>query len=178
MRIRMGLLQVLWVCGIAVATAMPAAAAGPEAGASNDAVSQTAAPSAGVSGAADAPGDLAPSPDASAVTTPDGVALRFMDRPIVTFHGTVAGATPSVRAARAQAVLESLPPGAFDAPVDLLRGSLSGVSGIAFRLQDRILFALTPDDLAPGDTRSLDAAAADVRSRLQVAFSARREQLH
>ncbi|WP_170936016.1 mechanosensitive ion channel family protein [Pandoraea sp. PE-S2R-1] len=178
MRIRMGLLQVLWVCGIAVATAMPVAAAGPEAGASNGAASQTGATPVDASRATDAQGDVAPSPDTSAVATPDGVALRFMDRPIVTFHGTVAGATPAVRAARAQAVLESLPPGAFDAPVDLLRGSLSGVSGIAFRLQDRILFALTPDDLAPGDARSLDAAAADVRARLQVAFAARREQLH
>ncbi|MCE4059429.1 mechanosensitive ion channel family protein [Pandoraea sputorum] len=158
MRIRMGLLQVLVVVGIAVApltaavSATSAVAASPEAS----------------SGAA----------DTSANAPNDGAELRFMDRPVVTFRGTLAGATPEVRAARAQAVLDSLPGSTFDLPVDVLHASLGGVSGVAFRVRDRILFALTTDDLAPGDPRPLDAVVAEVQTNLQTAFAARREQLH
>ncbi|VVE87028.1 mechanosensitive ion channel family protein [Pandoraea bronchicola] len=172
MRIRMWLLQVLVVCGVAAAPGAPADAATSSAVAAAPQGADTASGGSGASGA------VSPESDASAGDAQDGVELRFMDRPVVTFRGVLAGATPAVRAARAQSVLESLPGRAFDAPVDVLRASLGGVSGVAFRVQDRILFALTADDLAPGDPRTLDAVAADVQNRLQVAFAARREQLH
>ncbi|VVE65622.1 mechanosensitive ion channel protein [Pandoraea anapnoica] len=158
MRIRMGLLQVLVVVGMAVA---PLA----------DAVSATSA-------LASSPEASLGASDASANAPNDGAELRFMDRPVVTFRGTLGGATPEVRAARAQAVLDSLPGSTFDLPVDVLHASLGGVSGVAFRVRDRILFALTTDDLAPGDPRSLDAVVAEVKTNLQTAFAARREQLH
>ncbi|WP_353190859.1 mechanosensitive ion channel domain-containing protein [Pandoraea pnomenusa] len=160
MRIRMGLLQVLVVCVVAVVPGFAANAATSEAPASGDV------------------GPVTASQAAAGADMQDGVELRFMDRPVVTFRGVLGGATPAVRAARAQAVLESLPGRDFDAPVDVLRASLGGVSGVAFRVQDRILFALTADDLAPGDPRTLDAVADDTRERLRVAFAARREQLH
>lgn len=158
MRIRMRLLQVLVVVGMAVA---------PLTEAISSASAVAASPQAS-SGAA----------DASANAPNDGAELRFMDRPVVTFRGTLGGATPEVRAARAQAVLDSLPGSTFDLPVDVLHASLGGVSGVAFRVRDRILFALTTDDLAPGDPRPLDAVVAEVRTNLQTAFAARREQLH
>ncbi|MCI3208159.1 MULTISPECIES: mechanosensitive ion channel domain-containing protein [Pandoraea] len=168
MRIRMGLLQVLVVCGIGVTLAWPVIAA-----TSEDSPSSGAAVS--VDGTQSAETAAAP---ASASDPQDGVELRFMDRPVVTFRGVLGGATPDVRAARARSVLDSLSGRVFDSPVDVLHASLGGVSGVAFRLQDRILFALTADDLAPGDPRSLDAVAADVQKNLQVAFAARRQQLH
>lgn len=171
MRIRMWLLQVLVVCAVVVAPELPAVAAmsaASAAGQGGDTVSGDRGPREAV-----APGDGASPSDAQ-----DGVELRFMDRPVVTFRGVLAGATPDVRAARARAVLDSLPGNAFEAPVDVLRATLGGVSGVAFRVQDRILFALTTDDLAPGDPRTLDAAVDDVQKHLQVAFAARREQLH
>ena len=182
MRIRMGLLQVLVVGGIAAAAAFPAVSAN-AAGPSSSAVAG-AAGSDGATGAMDASnasgtvGPSSPGVGASADNAQDGVELRFMDRPVATFRGTLGGATPEVRAARARSVLDSLAGSAFDAPVDVLRASLGGVSGVAFRVQDRILFAMTADDLAPGDPRSLDAVVADVQKNLQVAFAARREQLH
>lgn len=174
MRIRTWLLQVLVVCGVAVAPGLPAVAAA-------SAASVASATSQGADTVGNGTGTQAavlPGSEASADDTQDGVELRFMDRPVVTFRGVLAGATPAVRAARARAVLDSLPSRAFEAPVDVLRASLGGVSGVAFRVQDRILFALTADDLVPGDPRTLDAAAVDVQKNLEVAFAARREQLH
>ncbi|VVD72372.1 mechanosensitive ion channel family protein [Pandoraea fibrosis] len=171
MRIRMWLLQVLVVWGVAVAPGLPAVAA-------MSAASAAAQGADTVSDDSRARGAVAPVDDASASEAEDGVELRFMDRPVVTFRGVLAGATPAVRAARARAVLDSLPGSAFEAPVDVLRATLGGVSGVAFRVQDRILFALTTDDLAPGDPRTLDAVVDDVQKHLQVAFAARREQLH
>lgn len=171
MRIRMWLLQVLVVCGMTMAPGLPAMAA-------TSAASASAGGADSVSRGSSASGAVSPESGASATDAQDGVELRFMDRPVVTFRGVIGGATPAVRAARAQSVLESLPTSAFDAPVDVLRASLGSVSGVAFRVQDRILFAMTADDLAPGDPRTLDAAAEDAQKRLQVAFAARREQLH
>ncbi|APD11249.1 hypothetical protein UC34_11805 [Pandoraea vervacti] len=173
MRIRMGLLQVLVVCGVAVGPGFAAISAAfalevSSSGAVSTQGNNTSAPA----------GQSAPDADASASDPRDGVELRFMDRPIVTFRAALGGASPEVRAARAKAVLDSLPGSAFDAPVDVLRASLGGVSGVAFRLQDRILFALTADDLAQGDPRTLDVAVADVQKHLKIAFEARREQLH
>ncbi|GAB3628818.1 mechanosensitive ion channel protein [Pandoraea terrae] len=132
------------------------------------AFAQTSAPDAG------AP----PGAAAGVASQADAAELRFMDRPIVTFRGAIAGASPAQRAARAEATLEGLPNTLLDAPIGLLQGTLGGRSVIAFRLQDRILFALTSDDIEPGDNRSLDAISNDVRSKLQVAMAARREQLH
>lgn len=189
MRIRMGLLQVLVVGGMTVAPVFPAISAA-------TAISTTAAPANSVvsaptavdssagpavaigSDGAPRTGQSVSGAEASANDPSDGVELRFMDRPVVTFRGVLGGATPDVRAARAKGVLDSLSGSAFDAPVDVLRASLGGVSGVAFRLQDRILFALTADDLAPGDPRTLDAVVGEVQKNLQVAFAARREQLH
>lgn len=174
MRIRMGLLQVLVVCGLVVAPGLPAVATT----SATSAASASAEAAGAVGGDSGTSGAVSSGNEASANDAQDGVELRFMDRPVVTFRGTLAGATPAVRAARARAVLDSLPGNAFDAPVDVLRASLGGVSGVAFRVQDRILFGLTADDLAPGDPRTLDAAVDDVQKNLQVAFAARREQLH
>lgn len=173
MRIRMGLLQVLVVCGMAAAPVFPAISA-------NAAVPSAsgAASSIDGDGASDPSGQSASGAQASADNPQDGVELRFMDRPVVTFRGTLGGATPEVRAARARAVLDSLSGPAFESPVDVLRASLGGISGVAFRVQDRILFAMTADDLAQGDPRTLDAAVADTQRNLQIAFAARRDQLH
>ncbi|VVD60672.1 Mechanosensitive channel MscK [Pandoraea morbifera] len=176
MRLRMRLLQVLVVCAMHVApgmVAIPAIAA--------TVATAGAAQNTGGNAADAPPGQVAangPSSGAAGTDAQDGVELRFMDRPVATFRGTLGGATPAVRAARARSVLERLPARAFDAPVDVLHASLGGISGVAFRVQDRILFALTTEDLAPGDPRPLDAVADEVRGRLQVAFAARREQLH
>ncbi|VVE11573.1 mechanosensitive ion channel family protein [Pandoraea anhela] len=187
MRIRMGLLQVLVVIGIAASPAFWAIAATSESASSGAGV-PIAADATPTSGGGSAPtlARAASAASAANVATAnpragdmhDGVELRFMDRPVVTFRAVLGGAAPEVRSARARAVLDSLSGRAFDSPVDVLHASLGGVSGVAFRLQDRILFALTADDLAPGDPRTLDAVAADVQKNLQVAFAARREQLH
>lgn len=172
MRLRMRLLQVLVVCAMSVAPGLG----------SVPAMAATAGAAPNTHGdAAEAPGQVAaggPAGAAASADTQDGVELRFMDRPVATFRGTLGGATPAVRAARARSVLERLPPRALDAPVDVLHASLGGMSGVAFRVQDRILFALTTEDLAPGDPRALDVVADEIRGRLQVAFAARREQLH
>ncbi|MBN4666430.1 mechanosensitive ion channel [Pandoraea nosoerga] len=165
----MRLLQVLVVvCGWMAAPGFPADSVVPEA----------AVPVAATDGSEALPGQQPPNLSASAAEGPDGVALRFMDRPIVTFRGVLAGATPQVRAARARAALGGLPASAFGAPVDALHVSVGGVSGVAFRVQDRLLFALTSDDLAPGDPRTLEETGEVVRQRLQAAFAARRAQLH
>jgi small-conductance mechanosensitive channel len=168
MRIRIGLLQVLVVvCGLAAGPGFPADTVTP-------AASGTVA-AAGEGGAATA---QASTGTTAALDAQDGVALRFMDRPVATFRGVLAGASPEVRAARARAVLDNLPVSALSSPVDVLHVPVGGVSGIAFRVQDHFLFALTADDLAPGDPRGLDGTGEDVRQNLQAVFAARRAQLH
>lgn len=190
MRKRVWLLQVLLWCWMAVTGSVGMAQTTAQAG--SGAPIASAPPASGAPrspnvspGAAGAPQGFAPAvpaaqvaPSAAAVATPDGVELRFMDRPIMTFQASLAGADPATRVARASGVLEQLPAAAFDAPIDLLHGMLGGVDVVAFRVRDRILFALTAGDLAADDTRTLDVAAQDVRHNLQVAFAARHDQLH
>ncbi|URF06253.1 cytochrome P450 [Cupriavidus campinensis] len=113
---------------------------------------------------------------AAAQSTP--VELRLMNRPVATLRGTLGGAGPATRAERAEATFDSLSESELGLPLSQLSGTLGDVSGVAFRLGDRVLFALVEGDLDPTDGLTMEAAAAQTRARLQAVIDARRAQLY
>ncbi|WP_244222607.1 hypothetical protein [Cupriavidus lacunae] len=83
-----------------------------------------------------------------------------MDRPIATLRAEIAGATPAMRAARAQQMFGDLAERDLVLPLVQVSGTVDGAPMIAFRLGDQLLFALTAQDLSPEDSLTLEAAAA------------------
>jgi small-conductance mechanosensitive channel len=98
-----------------------------------------------------------------------------MNRTIVTFHATIAGATPEQRAERATEQLERLNRREWSMPVDSLDVVIDNVPSKAIRLGDHLLFVLAKADIAPAAAESLDALVQDVESRLRAALVARSE---
>lgn len=119
---------------------------------------------------------VVPAPVAPAREAP--AELRLMNRPIVTLRATVGGADPATRVARAQATFDALSETQLSLPLGRIAGSLGDVSGVAFRLGDRLLFALTVGDLDQAEGLAVDVAAAQVQARLQAAIDARRAQMY
>lgn len=113
---------------------------------------------------------------AAAQSTP--VELRLMNRPVATLRGTLGGAGPATRAERAETTFDNLSESELRLPLSQLSGRLGDVSGVAFRLGDRVLFALVEGDLDPTDGLTMEAAAAQTRARLQAVIDARRAQLY
>jgi small-conductance mechanosensitive channel len=119
-----------------------------------------------------------PAPPSIAVRTGDAAELRLMDRPIATMRAEIAGATPAMRAARAQQVFGDLTEAELALPLGQISGTFGDVPMIAFRLGDRLLFALAAQDLSPEDNLTLEAAAARAAAGLRQAIAARRAHLH
>lgn len=113
---------------------------------------------------------------AAAQSTP--VELRLMNRPVATLRGTLGGAGPATRAERAETTFDNLSESELGLPLSQLSGTLGDVSGVAFRLGDRVLFALVEGDLDPTDGLTIEVAAAQTRARLQAVIDARRAQLY
>lgn len=119
--------------------------------------------------------------DAAATTeaaAPPPATIDFMNREIATLRGPLAGATPDVRAQRAERLFERLDEGEFTKPLDQVPIRIAGTDAIAFRLGDRILFMLTPGDLDPADERPLKTVADATEALLAEAIAAHRESRH
>ncbi|AQV97663.1 mechanosensitive ion channel protein [Cupriavidus necator] len=113
-----------------------------------------------------------------AVRSGNAAELRLMDRPIATLRAEIAGATPAMRAARAQQMFGGLAERDLVLPLVQVSGTVDGAPMIAFRLGDQLLFALTAQDLSPEDSLTLEAAAARAAAGLREAIAARRAHLH
>jgi small-conductance mechanosensitive channel len=108
----------------------------------------------------------------------EGVApadVRFMNRHIVTFYATISGATPAARADRAKEQLERLTRRELTLEIDTLKVSIDNEPMIGVRLGDRLMFLLTPADVAPGDPHGFDSLVGDVQAQLRAALNARSE---
>lgn len=83
-----------------------------------------------------------------AVRSGAAVELRLMDRPIATMRAEIAGATPAMRVSRAQLVFDDLTESELALPLGQVSGTFGDAPMVAFRLGDRLLFALTSQDLS------------------------------
>ncbi|CAG9165934.1 hypothetical protein LMG23992_00646 [Cupriavidus laharis] len=104
--------------------------------------------------------------------------LTLMNRPVATFRATLAGASPAVRAERAKERFNNLDRAKLAQPLTRVAGRLGNASGVAIRIGDLVLFAITEGDLdpeQPGQTTETEAAAA--AERLEAVIAARRDQL-
>ncbi|WP_436223491.1 mechanosensitive ion channel family protein [Cupriavidus necator] len=126
----------------------------------------------------------APASEVAAVQAPiavrsgAAVELRLMDRPIATMRAEIAGATPAMRVSRAQLVFNDLTESELALPLGQVSGTFGDAPMVAFRLGDRLLFALTSQDLSPEDHLTLEAAATRTAAGLRQAIAARRAHLH
>ncbi|MEM5432420.1 mechanosensitive ion channel family protein [Cupriavidus oxalaticus] len=122
----------------------------------------------------------APAQASVPIAVPSGevAELRLMDRPIATLRAAVGGATPAMRVARAQQLFDGLTEAELAQPLGQLSGTLGDAPMIAFRLGDRLLFALAQQDLAAEDNLTLEAAGAQAAAALRQAIAARHAHLH
>ncbi|MBP0627862.1 mechanosensitive ion channel domain-containing protein [Cupriavidus sp. AcVe19-1a] len=120
----------------------------------------------------------APAPVPIAVPSGEVAELRLMDRPIAMLRAAIGGATPAMRVARAQQLFDGLTEAELVQPLGQLSGTLGDAPMIAFRLGDRLLFALAVQDLSPEDNLTLEDAGAQAAAALRQAIAARRAHLH
>ncbi len=101
-----------------------------------------------------------------------------MDRTIVVFRGSLTGATPDMRAERAQRTLQALPESVLNLPVEHVEATLDNVTGTVFRLGSHILFIVIRSDLDASASGTYDQLLATTQTRLNDALVARRAELH
>ncbi|MDR3426567.1 MULTISPECIES: mechanosensitive ion channel family protein [Silvimonas] len=118
------------------------------------------------------------SASAPMASAPEPADFRYMNRTIVQFRDDLAGATPAVRAQRAQAVLESLKESDLDLPLNRIQVLFGNIQVTVFQLGDRLLFSLLPNDQNPGDRRPFEAFATDTESNLKTVLAVRKEGMH
>ena len=101
----------------------------------------------------------------SATTDAPPAPLRFSNRIITVLRATLVLRTPAVRATAAERLLGEL---ADLGPATATSRPQSG--GYIFSVGSRDVFAIIPADLDPAGSQTIDEAAAEVLSRLQVAI--------
>ncbi|MFZ4535922.1 mechanosensitive ion channel domain-containing protein [Propionivibrio sp.] len=116
------------------------------------------------------------SPLSAAESPAKEATLEFNFRPIFTFRGTFAGATPEVRAERAHTRLSRLTPEQMTQPIEHITGVFDGVAGIGLRIGDILLFTVLASDLDPEDKITLKKAAEIAEKNLAEALSAEADQ--
>jgi len=102
-----------------------------------------------------------------------GVPLRYWNREIFVFRGTLLGASPEERAQRALQRLEELPIEAARTRVHARLASLGPFSGQVVMAGDRMLFAVLPEDLDVLHGETLEQATQLAAQRAQAAIDAR-----
>lgn len=93
---------------------------------------------------------LLPASDSTADANPPAppaATIRFWNRDIATLRGTIAGATPEVRAEKVTERLGDLPLTARGSDITTLPFRVDGKDGMGFTYNGRILFYLGADDL-------------------------------
>lgn len=103
------------------------------------------------------------------------VDLVYMNRVVYTMRATVAGASPELRARRAQARLTHLSDGQLGQRITQEQVTWNGEPAIALRIEDRTLLTVFAVDLDPEEGTTLDGAAIRAQLALEEAFQARLE---
>lgn len=102
--------------------------------------------------------------------------LTVANRDITVFRANFAGASPGVRAERAAKRIEQLAELPGTLKFHTLAYSVGDMSGVAIMADDRILFALSKQDLEPDANRSLELEAAETAKRVEEVVAAYRAQ--
>ncbi|GAA5181525.1 mechanosensitive ion channel [Niveibacterium umoris] len=102
--------------------------------------------------------------------------LTVANRTVATFRTNFSGATPEVRAARAERRIKELGDQGVTPEVELVPYSVDGTMGIAIRAGDQILFALSPGDLDPEASLSLNDTAEESAKQVREVLQAYQEQ--
>ncbi|HRC60138.1 MAG: mechanosensitive ion channel [Propionivibrio sp.] len=102
--------------------------------------------------------------------------LEFNFRPIFVFRSTFANAAPTRRAERALERLDKLTAEQMQEPVELLPFDAKGIAAVAVRIDSLLMFVVAQSDIDPGSKTTLDEAAERVRTSLDEAIAALREQ--
>ena len=108
-------------------------------------------------------------PAAAPAPAPEPATLRLLNRDIVTFRGTVAGAVPARRVEQALERIRALPETAIDLPLRLVPFAFEQVQGVQFMLGDINLFAVLQTDVEADGVQTLDALAKRTADRLEDA---------
>ena len=108
-------------------------------------------------------------PAAAPAPAPEPATLRLLNRDIVTFRGTVAGAVPARRVEQAVERIRALPETAIDLPLRLVPFAFEQVQGVQFMLGDINLFAVLQTDVEADGVQTLDALAKRTADRLEDA---------
>ena len=111
----------------------------------------------------------AQSAPAAAAPAPEPATLRLLNRDIVTFRGTVAGAVPVRRVEQALERIRALPETAMDLPLRVVPFAFEQVQGVQFMLGDINLFAVLQTDVEADGVQTLDALAKRTADRLEDA---------
>lgn len=126
----------------------------------------------GIAGSALLPGPavLAQSPASPAAAQAVAPAtLRLLNRDIVTFRATVAGAVPARRVEQALERIRALPETAMDQPLKTTRFEFDRITGVQFSVGDVNLFAVHQTDIDADSGQTLDALAKQTVDRLEDA---------
>jgi small-conductance mechanosensitive channel len=115
------------------------------------------------------PAAQAQSAPAAAAPAPEPATLRLLNRDIVTFRGTVAGAVPARRVEQALERIRVLPETAMDLPLRVVPFAFEQVQGVQFMLGDINLFAVLQTDVEADGVQTLDALAKRTADRLEDA---------
>ncbi len=105
----------------------------------------------------------------AAAPAPEPATLRLLNRDIVTFRGTVAGAVPARRLEQALERIRVLPETAMDLPLRVVPFAFEQVQGVQFMLGDINLFAVLQTDVEADGVQTLDALAKRTADRLEDA---------
>jgi small-conductance mechanosensitive channel len=113
---------------------------------------------------------------ASAAAEP--ATLRLLNREIVTFRATVAGATPKRRAEIARERFNNLPEAEMAQPLKAIPFQFQGSSGIQIMLGQTNLVAILEGDVDAVHGQTLDAVSAQTLQRLELARKAWHDTNH
>ena len=103
---------------------------------------------------------------------PEPATLRLLNRDIVTFRATVAGAVPARRVEQALERIRALPETAMDQPLTTARFEFDRIKGVQFAIGDVNLFAVHQSDVDADSGQTLDALAKQTLERLEDARKA------
>jgi small-conductance mechanosensitive channel len=95
--------------------------------------------------------------------------FRLLNREIVTFRASLAGASPQARAERARARFRELPESAIDLPMRAVPFTLGGVDGVQVLMGDHLLFGILAADVDVENKQTLDALSKQTLARLEEA---------
>jgi small-conductance mechanosensitive channel len=93
--------------------------------------------------------------------------LTILNREVVTFRGTVAELTPSMRVQNARVRIRAIPARAFDDQLLIVPTQVGAVRGVQFFLGPRLLFSVLEDDVDPEASQSFDELVAQTRERVE-----------